>query len=122
MTDHDDYHAEVQRLRAELDEARRLTVLPGGKDAPRKRISTSDVLDAFLDRMRNDGGTGATVKLTRNAKGDVQIEVSVRTGDTPEITSAEDAAAKARSLYDGLAAIYPMLESPAPAPSKGGAK
>lgn len=122
MTEHEDYHAEIQRLRAELDEARRLRVLPGAGDSPRKRISTTDVLDAFLEKMKHDGGTGSTVKLTRNARGDVQIEVAVRTGDTPEVVSAEDAAAKARSLYDGLAAIYPMLESASPDKPKAGSK
>jgi hypothetical protein len=72
------------------------------REAPR-RLSLSEIVELLLTRSAADH---STVKLTRNAKGDTQIEVSIRTGeaglDTPEL-----ARAKAEETYDHLCRMYP---------------
>jgi len=102
------YQKEVRDLRAELEVLRSNTERP-------KRLTLSQILEAHLDRMRaSAGGEHSTVKLTRNAKGDTQIEVSVRTGEHVEVATVEDAAGKAREIYDVLRSLYP-LQPPADA-------
>lgn len=78
-------------------------------EPPPRPLRQSEILRAFLERMKAAGqGEHSTVKLTRNAKGDTQIEVSVRTGESDEVATVDDAAAKAKSVYDTLAAFYPL--------------
>lgn len=48
-----------------------------------------------------------SVRLTRNAKGDVQIDVKVYASSTDEL-GVEDAAKIARATFDELARTYPM--------------
>ena len=80
--------------------------LAGAAPAP---LRQSEILRAFLERMKASGqGEHSTVKLSRNAKGDTQIEVSVRTGESDEVATVDDAAAKAKAVYDTLAAFYPL--------------
>lgn len=55
---------------------------------------------------RSGGGERSSVELSRNAKGETQIEVTVRT-DESEITTADAAYAKACELYDLACAKYP---------------
>ena len=62
------------------------------------------IIHALLER---GGGENSSVVLTRNAKGAVQIEVTVRT-DAHLITTADLAMAKARELYDAAVAAYPF--------------
>lgn len=80
-----------------------------------RRLTLSDVVELAFATLNRSGVDHSTVKLTRNAKGDTQIEVSVRTGE-PGVETVEQAAAKAREVYDGIAAAYPMSE-PAPTSS-----
>jgi hypothetical protein len=78
----------------------------GEVDRP-KRLTLGDIVERQLAALARVSGEHSTVKLTRNARGDVQIEVSVRTGEGG-LETADDAAAKARELYDGLAEQYPL--------------
>lgn len=78
---------------------------------PPQRIRAADliaeqrsVIHALLER---GGGENSSVTLTRNAKGETQIEVTVRT-DAHLITTADLAAAKAQELYDAAATAYPF--------------
>lgn len=64
------------------------------------RLSLSDV----IERLTEKGGQASSVTLSRNAKGDVQIEVKVYTDET--IASPADAAKVAADLYDSLAKQY----------------
>lgn len=48
-----------------------------------------------------------SVRLTRNAKGDVQIDVKVYAAATDE-TAVQEAAQLAQSTFDDLARTYPM--------------
>lgn len=72
--------------------------------APR-RMSMGRVVEMLLNR---GGGEHSSVTLTRNAKGEVQIEVVVRTADEGEVTTADAAAEKAQAIFDGLIVTYPM--------------
>lgn len=47
---------------------------------------------------------GSSVKLVRNAKGDVQIEVKVRVGDTAE--DVKEAERIAREVFDSVHGHY----------------
>lgn len=64
------------------------------------RLSLSDV----VERLTEKGGQASSVTLSRNAKGDVQIEVKVYTDET--ILTPADAAKVAADLYDSLAKQY----------------
>lgn len=76
---------------------------PAGEHA--KRLSLSEIVELLLTRS---GGETSSVTLSRNAKGETQIEVKVRTGDTDEVRTAADAANRARTIYDELRSAYPM--------------
>jgi hypothetical protein len=107
----EDTARQVAALREELRElvaAGRLQVEP----AESGRLRMSDVTRALLAALAKTGGEHSTVKLTRNAKGDTQIEVSVRTGDTEDVVSVDEAAAKAAEVYDRLRLVYPASSEP----------
>lgn len=78
------------------------TVHEGAPRAP--RMSMGRVVELLLTRS---GGEHSSVTLSRNAKGETQIEVVVRTAEEGEVRTAHDAARVARELYDSLAAAYP---------------
>lgn len=114
----EDYHAELQELRSELERLRGLTrptIVTEDKPRP---LRQSEILRAMLerDKARAAGGEHDSVRLARNAKGDTQIEVVVRTGDTADVATIEAAAAKAQEVYDLLGRMYPMTTLDAPAP------
>lgn len=69
-----------------------------------KRLTLSEIVDRLLTRPAG----GSHVSVSRNAKGDVQIDVSVRVLDEGEVTTLEAAKARAVELYDELAALYPL--------------
>lgn len=73
------------------------------REAPR-RLTMSQIVELLLTRQVSEH---STVKLTRNAKGDTQIEVSVRSGE-PGIETPEQAQAKAQQVYDHLTGLYPL--------------
>jgi len=70
-----------------------------------KRLSLSEIVELLLAR---GGGEHSSVTLSRNAKGETQIEVTVRTGDTGEITTATQASHEAQTIYDQLRSKYVM--------------
>jgi len=74
---------------------------------PRKRLTLSEIVEALLQR---GGREHSSVTLTRNAKGETQIEVVVRTGESPEVESIEDAETKAMDVFERLRARYPMRD------------
>jgi hypothetical protein len=73
-------------------------------DAPR-RMSLSEIVELLLTK---GGGEHSSVSLSRNAKGETQIEVTVRTGEGGEVTTARQAAAEAQTIYDQLRSAYPL--------------
>jgi hypothetical protein len=70
-----------------------------------RRLTQSEIIELLLQRGPADH---SSVKLTRNAKGDTQIEVHVRTGE-PGLESVEQARAKAEEQYDHLRGLYPIV-------------
>lgn len=114
----EDTARQVAALRDELRElaaSGRLQVEP----AESGRLRMSDVTRALLAALSKTGGEHSTVKLARNARGDTQVEVSVRTGDTEAIVSVDDAAAKAVEVYDRLRLLYPINTEPRRDPPRG---
>lgn len=51
-----------------------------------------------------------TVELSRNAKGDTQISVQVRSGDDGDVRTVEQAGSAALDLYDRVRRQYPMAD------------
>lgn len=80
------------RTKAELEPA-----------ATPKRMSLSQVVEALLQR---GGSEHSSVTLSRNAKGETQIEVVVRTGEAGDVTTIEEAEAAAVAVYDRLREAY----------------
>jgi hypothetical protein len=61
---------------------------------------------AIIDQLLNrGGGEKSSVTLSRNAKGETQIEVTVRT-DNGDVPTAEAAEVKASAIYERLCAAY----------------
>lgn len=77
-------------------------VVTGG-DAPR-RLTLSQIVELLLTK---GGGEHSSVSLARNAKGETQIEVTVRTGESEDVSTVDQAAAKAKATYDQLRETYP---------------
>ena len=74
-----------------------------------RRMTQGEILAAFVDKMHRAGQTEhSSVTLKTNARGDVQIDVTVRTGETDDVATVDDAAAKARHVFDVLRALYPL--------------
>jgi hypothetical protein len=69
-----------------------------------RRLTHSQIIDELIGALARGSSDHSTVALSRNAKGDTQISVSVRTGEGDD-TTADEAAAKATELYDDLAAL-----------------
>jgi hypothetical protein len=67
------------------------------------RMTLSRVVEMLLER-RDVGSSSVT--LVRNAKGETQIEVVVRTCDN--VPAAEDAESVAQAVFERLRARYPL--------------
>lgn len=76
-------------------------------ELPRRRITLSDTVDKLIAALARGHGDQSSVRLNRNARGDVQIEVTVRTGE-PGVETIEDCSLKARQKFDELVTLYPM--------------
>jgi len=81
------------------------------KPTEAKRITAAEIIRLLLTRER---GERSSVTLARNAKGNVQVEVQVRTGDTGDVLTVLDAEKRATEIYERLAARYPMAEEGTP--------
>lgn len=78
---------------------------------PTQRLTLSQIVGMLL--TRTGSGAGSSVTLARNAKGDTQIEVTVRTEDEDGLRTPEQAAARARAVYDTLRSAYPTADGTA---------
>lgn len=87
--------------------------MSGKPDTPARpaRMSLSQVVEALLAR---GGGDRSSVTLARNAKGETQIEVVVRSSDAGEAITAHDCARIAGELYDSLRETYPLTPAEVP--------
>lgn len=109
------------RQRDALDAALQRTKVP-------HKLSLSDIVWLLLTKQPREL---SSVKLTRNAKGDTQIEVTVYPGETEEVATVFDAERIAKDIFNRLRATYPMgdgtvgsplVEQPEPAASAAAAK
>jgi hypothetical protein len=76
-------------------------------EAPR-RMTLSQVVEALLNRGSSEH---SSVTISRNAKGETQLEVVVRTGDAGEVATIEEAETAAQAVYDRLRTAYPFGET-----------
>lgn len=76
---------------------------PTEPDARAKRMTLSQIVELLLTRGQHDR---SSVALSRNAKGETQIEVVVRTGEGVE--TVEHACVTAEVVYETLRARYPL--------------
>jgi len=72
-----------------------------------RRLSLSQVVEKLLERGTSEH---SSVTLSRNAKGETQLEVVVRTGESGAVQTIADAEQAARAVYDRLRAAYPFGE------------
>lgn len=72
---------------------------------PPRRMTLSQVVEALLQRGASEH---SSVTLSRNSKGETQIEVVVRTGDQGAVTTIEEAEAAASEVYGRLRTAYPF--------------
>ena len=80
---------------------------PSPSEAPR-RMTLSQVVEHLLHR---GGSQSNSVTLTRNAKGETQIEVVVRTDAELGIVTPDDAREAAETVYDALRDKYPLVSA-----------
>lgn len=85
------------------------------KDTTAKRMTLSQVVEHLLTRSSSQS---SSVTLARNAKGETQIEVVVRTDAELDIKTPDDAAEVAQRVYDALRTAYPF--GPEPGAGEGG--
>jgi hypothetical protein len=76
---------------------------PAAETTPAKRMSLSQVVEHLLNRGSSQS---SSVSLTRNAKGETQIEVVVRTDAGGDVSTIEDAETVAVKVYDRLRETY----------------
>lgn len=70
-----------------------------------KRMTLSQVVEALLQK---GSGGGSSVTLSRNAKGETQIEVVVRTDHELGISTPQAAEIAAQDVYNRLRELYPF--------------
>ena len=82
--------------------------MPDDREPPR-RLRAADVIDAqqaTIERLTTRRSSeGASVELTRNAKGDVQISVKITDDD------ADEAHRQAVAIFDALDKLYPRADA-----------
>jgi hypothetical protein len=88
---------------------------PATTAEPSKRMTLSQVVEHLLTRGSSQS---SSVTLTRNAKGETQIEVVVRTDAELSIVTPDDARDTAEAVYDALRTKYPLVTASG---SSGGA-
>ena len=81
--------------------------MPDKPAARPARVTLSQVVEALLQRRPQDH---SSVTLARNAKGETQIEVIVRSGSEGDVKTPTDALDLAVKLYDRARAKYPLLD------------
>jgi hypothetical protein len=73
-----------------------------------RRLTHSQIIEQQIHALARGGSDHSSCELSRNARGDTQIRVAVRTGESDEVQTPRQAVELARSLYDELSALYPQ--------------
>jgi hypothetical protein len=79
----------------------------------RDRLNLSELARLLIASNARGSSDRATVRLTRNARGDTQIEVLVGAGDDGT-ESVTDVSARACEVYDALRERYPLGQAAPP--------
>jgi hypothetical protein len=95
-----------ERLVALSNESRKLATAGATNERP-PRLTLSQIVEMQLHALARGGQDHSTVELSRNAKGDTQIRVSVRTGEG-DVETVEQARLRAQEQYDHLRDLYPI--------------
>ena len=74
---------------------------------PAKRLRASELVEQLLGALTRSRDEHSSVKLARNARGDTQIEVTVRSGESEGLDTIDAVAHEARRIYDWLRTQYP---------------
>lgn len=82
---------------------RNRTPEPEPETATPRRLTLSQIVEQLLQRGSSEH---SSVTLSRNSKGETQIEVVVRTGDAGDIVTIEEAEQAAQAVYDRLRVAY----------------
>lgn len=77
----------------------------GAEPVKPRRVTQGEIILALLQR---GSAGGSSVQLSRNAKGETQIEVVVRVDHDAGIDTPGEASAVAETVYDALTAKYPL--------------
>lgn len=70
-----------------------------------RRVTQGEIIMALLERGSSQS---SSVTIARNAKGDMQFEVVIRTDPDHGITTPGEATAIAETIADELATKYPI--------------
>lgn len=98
MADLEDVYLGLENVRQLIEQ--RLPVADPDAERPRpRRVTKDDVLASFLASLTRGSSEHSSVTLKSNARGETQIEVTVRTGESDEIDTAAKAFAEASRLY-----------------------
>lgn len=82
------------------------TPAPTPDDAAKpRRVTQGEIIMALLQR---GSAQSSSVTLARNAKGDTQFEVVIRTDPDHGIETIDEANTLAQTVYDALATKYPI--------------
>jgi hypothetical protein len=86
-------------------------------DASEKASELYDLLR--IDYPTTAGHDNATVSLSRNAKGETQVDVDVKTSGAGDVVTVEQAETKATEVYERLRGRYPLASGDVGAKPKG---
>ena len=90
----------------------------GEQGSMRERLNLSELARLLIASSMRNTADRSSVRLTRNAKGDTQIEVVVGAGEDGAETIGE-VAGRACEVYDHLRELYPLGAPPAGDPPAG---
>ena len=120
----EDTARQVELLREEL----RAFVSAGGARElgfESRTVSKSELMRGMLAALTKTSTGHSTVDIGRNASGQPTYSVSVRTGESPTVVTAADAAAEALRLYRELDELLPYIAKentkPASTPARAAA-
>lgn len=111
MTDLDDLYLTLDNLRRLVEE--RLPVVDPDSEPPKRRtVRKDDVLAALLAAQTRTGPEHSSVTLKTNAKGEPQLEITVRSGESDRVETAADALAEAHRLWVNARELLALSGTP----------
>jgi hypothetical protein len=106
----EDTARQVELLREEL----RAFVAAGGArelGLDGRTVTKSELVRGMIAALTKTSAGHSTVEVGRTASGKATFSVSVRTGESPQVATAADAAAEALRLWRELDELLPYVEA-----------